>query len=142
METPRLYVRFVLPFVDEETRRAVGVFQVRDVCRTRRVPAFDRRIRNRFAWFNDELPVPPVVKERRDALSWFRREPERPHEPGAREPLRRAFVLVSYLRASGVTVETVQTRDPGVVLYEDRWQIVAVPRETTWTGRARVRLPT
>jgi hypothetical protein len=137
METPRRYVRFVLPFEDEDTRRAVGVFQVRQVVGTRRVVPLDRRICEAFSWFGDELPVPPVVKTRREALSWFRREPERPHEPEAREPLRRAFLLVSYLRASGIAVETVQTRDPGEELYRDRWQIVAVPRGTTETGRVR-----
>ncbi len=135
METPCRFVRFVLPVCDEETSCATGVFQVRQLWRTRDVdPAFDRRVAAAFDWFNDNLPVPPVVKKRKDGLCWFRREPERPWLPESLEPLRRAFRLASYLRSRGIRVETLQTSDAGRVLYEDRWQVVAVPRPATPTG--------
>jgi hypothetical protein len=135
MESSRSYVRFVVPVRNDGTARATGVFQVRTLCRrTDLPPSVDRRVRRAFAWFGDNLPVPPVVKEQRGALCWFRREPGRPWSPDAHEALRRAFQLASYLRSLGMSVETVQTDAPGRVLYEDRWQVVAVPGPSTPTG--------
>ena len=135
METPRLFVRFVVPVRNEYSARATGVFQVRELCRRCELtPPVDRRIRRAFGWFGDNLPVPPVVKKCDDGLCWFRREPENPRSHDAHEALRRAFLLASYLRRVGVSVETVQTDEPGEVLYRDRWQIVAVPGPSTPTG--------
>jgi hypothetical protein len=135
METDSHFVRFVVPVEGAHTRRATGMFQVCTLYPVRALgPRVDRRVRESFDWFDEFLPVPPVVKTRREALSWFRREPAGAHEAAAREPLRRAFLLATYLRASGIGVETVQTNVPGDVLYEDRWQIVAVPRGATATG--------
>jgi len=138
METRVRFVRFVVPVVNDETRRATGMFQVRDLWPRRQVPVVSRRrVAEAFDWFNEHLPVPPVVKTQRDALSWFRREPGAPAAPEAFEPLRRAFLLASHLRRVGVRVETVQCADPGRILYEDRWQVVAVPKSETVTGKAR-----
>jgi hypothetical protein len=137
METSRRFVRFVVPYRDEVTGCATGIFHVQTLCRRSDLsPRARQGIRQAFAWYAVELPVPPVVKRRKKALSWFRREPESPSDTEAREPLRRAFLLASALRRWGVEVETVQTDDPGQVLYEDRWQVVAVPQRHTPTGRA------
>lgn len=136
METPCRFVRFVVPVLSEDTSRATGLFQIKNLWRRRQVPEPVRHhVASAFEWYGEHLPVPPVVKKERKALCWFRREPERPWLPDAHEPLRRAFVLASYLRSHRVRVETLQTADAGELLYEDRWQIVAVPRETTRTGR-------
>lgn len=135
METPRLFVRFVVPVLDEHSERATGIFQVRNMCRRSELtPPIDRRICRAFDWFGENLPVPPVVKERDDGLCWFRREPGDPRAPDAHEAIRRAFQLASYLRRVGMSVETLQTDRPGKVLYTDRWQIVAVPEPSTPTG--------
>ena len=135
METSQLFVRFVVPVRHEDSTRATGIFQVRNMCRRSELTMpIDRRICRAFDWFGDNLPVPPVVKERDDGLCWFRREPEDPRAPDAHEAIRRAFQLASYLRSVGMSVETVQTDTPGEVLYSDRWQIVAVPGPSTPTG--------
>lgn len=135
METPCRFVRFVLSVRHEDTSCATGLFQVRTLWRTRDVsPAVDRRVIAAFEWFGEHLPVPPVVKNRRDGLCWFRRDPDEPRHPESHEALRRAFRLASYLRSRGIGVETLQTSAPGRVLYEDRWQIVAVPEAATPTG--------
>ena len=36
--------------------------------------------------------------------------------------------IVALLESKGVWVEMVTTADPGIILYEDQWQIVAKPR--------------
>ena len=61
------------------------------------------------------------------AISWF--------HPRALEPIRRVRAIVEIVREHGVQVEQVTTRDPGIVIYEDGWQVVAKPR------RARPRRP-
>lgn len=135
METSRLFIRFVLPVRNEDTARATGFFQVRSLCRRWELShPVDRRIIRAFDWFGTNLPVPPVVKQRKDGLCWFRREPTEPRSPDSHEALRRAFQLASYLRSVGMSVETVQTDDPGRVVYQDRWQVVAVPGSSTPTG--------
>lgn len=121
------YFRFVLDVPDDQSRHAAGLFQVRLRVRRRDLAPHEyARIGRAFEWFGTYLPVPPVVKRDDLALSWFR------HDAG--EPLRRARLLVAWLRSRGYPVETLQTRDPGEVLYRDAWQVAARPRERTYTG--------
>lgn len=126
METP--YVRFVLPVRHRDSGHAVGLFQFREHTQRRELPLRVRvRIGDRFGWFAEHLAVPPVVKRETRGLSWFRAD--------AGEPLRRARLLVTWLRSQGVPLETVQSREPGRVLYRDEHQVVAVPGWDTYTGR-------
>ena len=37
--------------------------------------------------------------------------------------------LVHVLRAHGTNVEFLKTDDPGNIVYEDKWQVVATPRK-------------
>jgi len=37
--------------------------------------------------------------------------------------------LVALLREHGYHVDVLKTDDPGIVLYEDKWQVVAKPRK-------------
>ena len=76
-----------------------------------------------FAWFNDQLPCPPFGDKFRDgewtddAVCWFRDE--------AGEPLARMWDIVALLREHGVPVRFVTARDPGKIVYSDRFQVVA-----------------
>ena len=82
-------------------------------------------LRRELDWFNDQLPVPERfdVKARgrwfSDGVCWFRDD--------AREMLAHMEALVSLVEECGVPVERNWTRDPGQLLYRDRWQIVAMP---------------
>lgn len=123
-----MYVRFTTPGVVTRARVAPGPFRV----------AFDLywdgdhdhdpvliALRRELDWFNRWLPVPSrfgvVAKRRRwsDGLCWFRDD--------AREMLRHAYAMAALIEDCGVPVEHHWTRDPGQLLYRDRWQVVAKP---------------
>ena len=76
-----------------------------------------------LAWLNEHLPCPPFKQKLRsgqwtaDAGSWFRAE--------AGEPLDRMWDIVAILREHGVPVRVVTARQPGKVVYSDRFQVVA-----------------
>lgn len=82
-------------------------------------------LRHEIDWFNRHLPVPRrlSVKARgvwwRDGICWFRDD--------AREMLAHMQALVSLIGDCGVPVTRSWTRDPGQLLYRDRWQVVAKP---------------
>ena len=84
-------------------------------------------LRRELDWFNDELPVPRRfhVRARRvwwsDGVCWFRDD--------AREMLAHMHALVSLVEEIGVPVTRSWTRDPGQLLYRDRWQVVAMPEK-------------
>lgn len=76
-------------------------------------------------WFNHHLPAPRSVDPR--AVFWFR--------PNAGEPLTRLWVVVRLLEDNGVPVQVYRTRRPGNVVYEDRYQVAAVPWRDTFAHR-------
>jgi hypothetical protein len=81
-----------------------------------------------LGWFNQNLNIPECLKkpENRRALSWFK--------PTAKKPLARMWSLVEVLRAHGVNITVHKARDPGEILYEDGWQVVAKPRRGSKNG--------
>ena len=82
-------------------------------------------IRRELDWFNEWLPVPRRfgVKAKgrwySDGVCWFRDD--------AREMLQHMQALVSLIGECGVQTTRNCTRDPGQLLYRDRWQVVAKP---------------
>ncbi|HNO78413.1 MAG TPA: hypothetical protein PKN33_10175 [Phycisphaerae bacterium] len=55
------------------------------------------------------------------AISWFRST--------ANEPIQKVRDMAALLEVNDVHVRMVKTNDPGTVIYEDDWQVVAVPRK-------------
>ena len=45
----------------------------------------------------------------------------------ARDPIRHMEVMVALIEDCGVPVDRNWTRDPGQLLYRDKWQVVAKP---------------
>lgn len=123
-----MYVRFTTPGVVTRARVAPGPFGVASDLwwdgDNQNDPVLIA-LRRELDWFNQWLPVPSrfgvVARGRRwsDGICWFRDE--------AREMLAHAEVLVALIAECGVPVERLWTRDPGQLLYRDRWQVVAKP---------------
>ncbi|PTU32184.1 hypothetical protein CJD38_05855 [Stenotrophobium rhamnosiphilum] len=82
-----------------------------------------RQLRLCLKWFNDELEIPTILKEpeHRRAISWFKSE--------AKEPIAKMWELKKVLIEHGIHVEVLHTIDPGVVVYEDKWQVIAKPQK-------------
>ena len=82
-----------------------------------------KALRTALTWFNENLPIPAVLAEpeHRRAISWFK--------PAATEAIRRMWQLKEFLDAHGHHVNVLRTTDPGTVLYQDDWQVIAKPHK-------------
>ena len=80
-----------------------------------------QQLREALSWFNQELFVPKLLEqtEHRRAISWFK--------PAADEAIRRMWHLKHLLDFHGCHVEVLRTSEPGTVVYEDDWQVIAKP---------------
>lgn len=78
-----------------------------------------------LCWFDKHLPVPDrfFCNGRktyiRHGVCWFK--------TSARAHLARSWEMVALLESHGVWIQRLTARRPGLLLYEDDWQIVAVP---------------
>lgn len=74
-----------------------------------------------LSWFTTNLPVPKVLNEveHRRAISWFK--------PCAKEAIQKMWELKELLEFHGFHANVLRTNDPGTIVYEDEWQVVAKP---------------
>ena len=70
-----------------------------------------------LTWFNRHLHVPKLADTR--AVFWFKTEDN--------ESIRRMWRIVTILKAYGSRVEMKMSRNPGRVIFEDDFQVAAVP---------------
>jgi hypothetical protein len=126
-----MYLRFTLLAEDKDSGRKRGVLvaahELRDSDKLN--PDEHRVLQEALRWFNQNLHVPPCLKspENRRALSWFKSD--------AKPPLSRMWALVEIMKVHGFQIELHKTRTPGLILYEDGWQVVAKPvrgRRDAW----------
>ena len=75
-----------------------------------------------FEWFNEELSCPPFSEGRwsADAISWFK--------SSARDLISRFRDMIAILEIHARPVRMITTDDPGRILYEDEYQVVAESR--------------
>ncbi|GAA6142614.1 hypothetical protein [Hydrogenophaga sp. 5NK40-0174] len=78
-------------------------------------------LRTCLVWFNENLAIPQVLKkaESRRAISWFK--------PNAVDAISKMWGLKRILELHGLHVEVLKSTHLGTVLYEDDWQVVAIP---------------
>lgn len=122
-------MRFVVPDIDEESQKDLGVFHAaKNLQRRGRLdPQEDDECERTMEWFdvNLERPTrftaskPPYHNKRSKAISWFK--------DSAHEHIRRVRVLVAILQNHGIAVRMLKTDRVGYVVYEDEYQIVAEP---------------
>ena len=120
-----MYLRFSTTAQDKDSTRKLGILvaahEIRD---NSNISKEDHDIlRNTLIWFNEQLEIPKILKneEHRRALSWFK--------PEAKEAIRRMWGLTEILKQHGIEVEIHKTDDPGIIIYEDDWQVVAKPKK-------------
>jgi hypothetical protein len=78
-------------------------------------------------WLKMHLESPDCLREQGNhrAICWFK--------PEATRPIEKVRSIVALLEEKGVKVQMLKTDSPGVVIYEDGWQVVAKP----WRGGHR-----
>lgn len=124
-----MFLRFVVPEIDNESHRELGVFQAIAKLRRRGVLSKHEEEQDDLIgrWFDKNLKKPtrftvskpPFYRKKSKAISWFK--------DSAHEHLAHVRSLVAILRDHGVFVQMLKTDRVGYVAYEDEYQIVAEP---------------
>lgn len=128
-----MYLRFVIPRPDPYSGHPQGVIHAASALDDAgRLDSWESEwFARELAWLNEHLPVPGPLRdwEHRRAICWFR--------PTARKPIAVVRSIVTMLRDSAVPVRMLRSRDPGIVIYEDDFQVVAKPRRAPRQKRQR-----
>jgi hypothetical protein len=90
--------------------------------------ADENQLRELLRWFGRNLPVPKKF-DTDGAIFWFKSD--------AGDCARRIWGLVLALRQHSYHVDMFRTRRPGYVVYEDEFQVGAIPFQDTWRGSNR-----
>jgi hypothetical protein len=124
-----MYLRFVVPDIDEDSGMELGVFHaVRNLREEGKLYRYEEEQHDLIRqWFNENLEKPtrftaskpPFYRKPNKAVSWFK--------DSANEHLNYVRELVAILQNHGVIVQLVKTERVGYVVYEDEYQIVAEP---------------
>jgi len=131
--TDPIFIRFVVDAPGEPADRLDGLFVHTRGLRDESLlePYEFQWLDELYAWFNAELPCPPFSREQfpADAVSWFR--------SSATRFVTRMWDLAALLRKHGQPVKMLKSGDPGVIVYQDEYQVVAHPRLTRRRKRKR-----
>jgi len=86
---------------------------------------YEDELNKSIEWLKKHLknPKPLQDKEHFRAISWF--------HPRAKEPIKRVRKIKAILEEYGYIIDVIKTKDPGIIIYEDGWQVVAKPRKNT-----------
>jgi hypothetical protein len=124
-----MFVRFVNHELDKDSHRELGVFQAIFDLQDAGLLGDDdeEHLEELRRWFSDNLEKPfgftdakpPHYRKRQNGISWFK--------DSAKEHISKIWDLVSLLEAHEVKLEMTKTARPNFVIYEDQFQIVAVP---------------
>jgi hypothetical protein len=117
----RTYIRFQTALRCSKTSRPLGIFgaagRVEDVLD---LPDVTRGwLRSTLEWFNENLTFPRLNPGEWRSIFWFRDE--------AQSVVAHVWELIAILRDEGVSVCMQRTSKPGQIVYEDNFQIAAVP---------------
>ena len=130
-----VYLRFISPFAGDwwSCRRGVdyGLFQgYREAREAGLIPAFIKdELDREMEWFGNHLTVPKSKyfdhHKINVGICWFKQD--------AKDMIQHAWAIASLLRSVDVRISMVRTRHPGLILYSDRFQIIAKPDRQTPT---------
>ena len=122
-----MYLRFQGQLPNLGTASKLGIFQLAFQLRDRPdLPDYAyKELQKNLAWLKINLKSPDVLDkdENSRAISWF--------TPSAKKPLDRIWAIKSILEDFGYHIDVIKTKDPGVIIYRDGWQVVAKPRRRT-----------
>jgi hypothetical protein len=126
-----MFIRFVVPTRHQDSHCLTGVFQ--EACRLRYTGRLSddeqQQCDGILRWFNRHLPVPDKFSRSRrryacgKAICWFKE--------GAARYIGRVRELAAMLELHSIPVEMLRTGKPGYIVYEDPYQVAAVPFRDT-----------
>ncbi len=119
-----MYVRFQGLRQNDTSGSRLGLFQLAFELRDEGdlPPYLHEQLVLHLEWLKEHLKSPQILneKEHHRAISWFQHR--------AKKPLEHVRAIKAILEDAGYNIEQIETRDPGIVIYEDGWQVVAKPR--------------
>ncbi|TNE32754.1 MAG: hypothetical protein EP349_00955 [Alphaproteobacteria bacterium] len=126
-----MYIRFITAEYCPESASKLGlIVAAHDLIDDEVLDAMNEDIlKGILKWFDDNLPEPTRLRKSRKyhtvniALSWYK--------PTAINHISKMYELKSFLELHGITTEVIKTFRPGVIVYEDRYQVVAEPFKDT-----------
>lgn len=118
-----MYIRFVSKRINEESNSPEGVFYSiwalidQEQLANHEIDIVDRC----FDWLGMHFKAPTCLlnSENKRAICWFKET--------AVEPMKRIWPIVHVLEEHGIHIEKITTNDPGVIVYENGWQVAAKP---------------
>ena len=122
-----MYIRFQGRKKNERADSNLGIFQMafglRDSEKLEK--HFEKELIENIEWLKMHLKSPQELNEEEHfrAISWF--------HPRAKEPIKRVRRIKTILEEHGYIIDTLKTDDPGIIIYEDGWQVIAKPRKNT-----------
>jgi len=121
-----MYIRFVVGTDSEDHRRMTGIFvETRLLCERGALQTYEiERLQEINDWFNEHLPVPPFSSEYllHKGSCWFKAT--------ADDAIKKIWEVVVLLKEHDVPVRVMRSKNPGKVLYEDNFQVVAEEYKT------------
>jgi hypothetical protein len=128
-----MYLRFVIPEIDEDSERGLGVFHAASkLYKHGKLYQYEEiHLEELRQWFNVHLEKPtrfttakpPYHRKKNRAVSWFK-DTAQDHISHIRE-------MIAILTNHGIQVRMVKAERVGYVVYEDEHQIVAEPFSDT-----------
>jgi len=127
-----MFIRFVVSQIDPDSGVRQGLYQAAARLRdSPEISAADRDLLDEINdWFSKNLEKPTQLSISRrphgkaQAISWFK--------ASAATHIQRMREFARVLESHDIAVETITSRRPGYIVYEDEFQIAAYPfRDTT-----------
>lgn len=121
------YIRFVALMRDPDSHQKSGFFTAAyDLLRSDTLSIFyEVGIDHFLDWFRYNLDAPPekLMEDNPKALCWFK--------DTANEHISKSRKLIQILQEHGIEIEMLVTRKPGNIIWEDEYQIMAIPYRDT-----------
>ena len=127
-----MYLRFEVDEKDEVSGRAKGIFIAMDtLLENGSLYEYEQEIEKEvYAWFKRNLKVPKVQSSKSGyhakprSISWFK--------ASAIEHIEKMRQYSQILESHDMSVNQITTERPGNIVYEDEYQIAAIPFNDTF----------
>ena len=119
-----MYLRFVVTQIAKYSNQPKGLFiAAGELLNSENLsPEEQTQLGDILNWFNKNLPMPDIVKFRSRsyrAIFWFKSEAE--------DCISRIWEMAHLLEYHGYLIEMQKCRKLGNIIYEDKFQVAAIP---------------
>lgn len=127
-----MYLRFEIDKIDEDSGRNMGIFMAMEELQyDDMLYDYEKELADEiYKWFGRNLRVPTVQSsesnkyKKSGAISWFKST--------AITHISKMRLYCSILEAHDVSVNQIITERPGNIVYEDKYQVAAIPFKDTF----------